>query len=362
MTSTTPRSYVPFVWQISNYVVDPLHREFSFNSSDTRRTNAQKHSRNRSQVIRDFITPLSIANTTVAVQEKYYSSINRLINRLKSLDLIYEEVLHEEEWWPSPENLPHPKVLYNKFYQELVSVSINLVCGSCRYIFHNSFEISLVPMSSSFLDHLHIPRNKIEFFYSSSNPSLDSRELMIDPLSVNSDDLNLYICHSCLLSLQSGEQSGEQPVESLANYRWINSSQPHALQDLTWLEERLVARGYLSAMILRLEKRAMNHYGLKSHVIVLPQETTQLTNLLPRVPATLAVSIKVVWAGRGNIDRSELISQFTVNKHRVYNALIWLCGNHADYKNVQVNCRQFELWPPVLWWMNLSQMLESLWI
>jgi hypothetical protein len=259
------------------------------------------------------------------------------------LELIYEEVLHEEECWPSPEDLPHPKVLYDKFYQELASVSTNLVCGSCGCIFHNLSEISSVPMSSPFLNHLHVPRNEVEFSYSSVNPFLDSRELMIDPLSVDSDGLNLYICHSCLLGLQSGKQ----PIESLANYRWINPSQPHELQDLTWLEERLVARGYLSAMILRLEKRAMNHYGLKGHVIVLPQETTQLTNLLPRVPATLAASIKVVWAGRGNIDRSELTSHFTVNKFRVYNALIWLCSNHADYKDVQVDRRQFELWPPV---------------
>jgi hypothetical protein len=74
-TSTTPRSYAPFVWQIPNYVVDPLHREFRFNSNDTRRTNAQRRSRNRSQATQNFITPLSVTNTIAAVQEKYGGTI-----------------------------------------------------------------------------------------------------------------------------------------------------------------------------------------------------------------------------------------------------------------------------------------------
>ena len=75
MTSTTPRSYAPFVWQIPNYVVDPLHQEFRFNSNTTRSTNAQKRSRNRLQATQDVITPLSITKTIAAVQEKYGGTI-----------------------------------------------------------------------------------------------------------------------------------------------------------------------------------------------------------------------------------------------------------------------------------------------
>src|SRR5204862_2909806 len=107
------------------------------------------------------------------------------------------------------------------------------------------------------------------------------------------------------------------------------------LRDLTWIEELLIARVHVCGSIIHLGQRnnPSSFYGIKGHIVFLPQDTTHLIDLLLMSPASLSDIIKVVWTGKSKPDRSRLRSRFMVRKHKVYNALKWLVDNHEDYRN-----------------------------
>ncbi len=86
-------------------------------------------------------------------------------------------------------------------------------------------------------------------------------------------------------------------------------------------------------------------FGIKGHVVFLPQDTTHLIDLLPLSPASLSDIVKVVWTGKSKPDRSHLRSRFMVRKHKVYNALKWLVDNHEDYRNnVTIDEERISAW------------------
>src|SRR5579859_3579861 len=165
---------------------------------------------------------------------------------------------------------------------------------------------------------------------------------MIDPNGII-DEASLYICRSCQKSLQAEVL----PPESLANYRRIGPVPPE-LQDLTWMEELLIARAHLTGCIVRLQNRnSTSHFSLKGHVILLPQDTTKLLTILPLPPSNLPDKVGVVWVGKPVRDIDGLHDYFSVRTHKVYDALIWLIQNNEDYKEVTIDHSQFEHWPPV---------------
>ena len=143
-------------------------------------------------------------------------------------------------------------------------------------------------------------------------------------------DKRIYLCRRCHNQLSKDRQ----PSEALANFRWIGSV-PEELRDLTWIEELLIARVHVCGSIIRLDQRnnPSSFFGIKGHVVFLPQDTTRLIDLLPMSPASLSDMIKVIWTGKSKPDRSHLRSRFTVRKHKIYNALKWLMNNHEDYQN-----------------------------
>jgi len=63
------------------------------------------------------------------------------------------------------------------------------------------------------------------------------------------------------------------------------------------LEEKLLARRHLVGTIVQLEDRH-GYMGLKGHMILVPQNTTELVNLLPRPASSLPDMIHVVWTGK----------------------------------------------------------------
>lgn len=68
---------------------------------------------------------------------------------------------------------------------------------------------------------------------------------------------------------------------------------------MAWIEELLIARAHLTGRIVRLQNRNANSYfGLKGHVILLPQDTTELLNILPLPSSLLPDIVRVVWVGR----------------------------------------------------------------
>ena len=99
---------------------------------------------------------------------------------------------------------------------------------------------------------------------------------------------------------------------------------PDELKNLTWIEELLIARAHVVGRVVRLQARNQaSHFAVKGHVILLPQDTTLLLNILPMTPASLPDVVRVVWTGKSAPDRDRIRSQFTVRREIVYNALQW---------------------------------------
>ena len=77
-----------------------------------------------------------------------------------------------------------------------------------------------------------------------------------------------------------------RPAESLANFRWVGLV-PDELKDLAWIEELLVACAQVVVRVVRLQARNQaSYFGIKGHVILLPQDTTLLLDILPMTPAS----------------------------------------------------------------------------
>src|SRR5947207_12905860 len=91
---------------------------------------------------------------------------------------------------------------------------------------------------------------------------------------------------------------------------------------------------------IRLEERTHRepvYSSLKGHIVLVPQNTMRLLDILPVSPDSLADIAHVVWVGRSQPDITKLATQFTVRKHKVIAALKWLCQHHEDYQRVTVD-------------------------
>jgi len=195
---------------------------------------------------------------------------------------------------------------------------------------------------------LRVDKNLVPFDFSCGIPRLDENQVMIDRLAINNSDGKISICVSCYKALDNDRQ----PVEALANFRWIGDV-PLELQGLTWIEEMLIARAHLVGKVIRLQDRAAPGYSaLKGHIILLPQDTTSLLDILPISPASLSDLVYVVWVGDAP-DRTKLSPYFTVRKQKVLDALQWLCDNHEDYCNVIINNAELSSWDSVFITENL---------
>src|SRR5579859_5397854 len=115
---------------------------------------------------------------------------------------------------------------------------------------------------------------------------------MIDPFGIvqtPSQPSSICIYQSCQKILKNNVR----PPELLANFRWIGPVPPE-LQGLTWIEELLIARAHLNSIIVHLQNQNL-HFSLKGHAILLPQDTTQLLDILPLPPSALPDIVR--WYG-----------------------------------------------------------------
>ena len=165
-------------------------------------------------------------------------------------------------------------------------------------------EFGIVLDSYGPLGHLHVPEDvNIPFNFSCGIDLLDQNRILIDKLGITQDK-RIYLCRVCHNQLSKDHQ----PSEALANFRWVGPV-PEELRDLTWIEELLIAQVHVCGSIVHLGQRnnASSFFGIKGHVIFLPQDTTHLIDL-PMSLACLSDMVKVVWTGKSNPDRSCLRS------------------------------------------------------
>jgi hypothetical protein len=232
------------------------------------------------------------------------------------------------------------KDLYTAFLDRTHHLAHNLVCASCAIVDHDPTLFHLMSTSNSSLDVLAIPSDiYVPFDFTTGDHAIDSRRVMIEKAGMAVDG-ELRLCDPCHKSIIAGRK----PDASLSNFRWIGD-QPEELRDLSWLEELLIARAHLVGRIVRLEERkATSYFSLKGHTILLPQDTTRLLDLLPMPLSALPEIVRVVWASLESPNRNHLRSHFTVRTSKVYNALLWLCRNHEDYRHVTIDEERLATW------------------
>ena len=266
-----------------------------------------------------------------AVLQRYfsYNSSGLMSFRIAELDAQFADLQVKEQQWPLPG--PDVRPMYKKYLTHTYKLGQNIVCACCGCISHDITEFEIVLDSYGPLRrHLRIPEHvDIPFDFSCGIDLLDQNRVLIDKLGITQDK-RIYLCRGC----HNQFSKDCQPSEALANFRWVGPV-PEELRDLTWIEELLIARVHVCGSIVRLGQRnnPSSFFGIKGHVVFLPQDTTRLIDLLPMSPASLSDMVKVVWTGKSKPDRSRLRSRFMVRKHKVYNALKWLVENHDDYRN-----------------------------
>ncbi len=116
----------------------------------------------------------------------------------------------------------------------------------------------------------------------------------------------------------------------------IPDSVPLELQDLTQIEEMLIAR---ALPIMRVYIKPGGQRGYSGHCINLPQHVEELASVLPRYPSDLSV-IVIKMKGKDNT-----FKDVNVRRQKVLGALVWLINNNPLYKDVKINEHALELLP-----------------
>ena len=130
-----------------------------------------------------------------------------------------------------------------------------------------------------------------------------------------------YVCSRC-------SRDKKSPKKFSCENSMIPSSVPHELQNLTQIEEMLIA---CALPIMRVYIKPGGQRGYSGHCINLPQNVTELATSLPRYPKDLAVIIVKV-KGRDNT-----FKDVTVRKQKVHSALVWLINNNPHYSEITIN-------------------------
>jgi len=117
-----------------------------------------------------------------------------------------------------------------------------------------------------------------------------------------------YFCISCRTALRRGKI----PKFSALNLVNMTMCQhyPAALEDLTAVEECLIAKSHLVGTILKLRPRrgssSLSQEALQGHMIVIPQDLGPLLLILPSPELRLDTLIKVFWLGKRTLVDSDL--------------------------------------------------------
>jgi hypothetical protein len=86
-------------------------------------------------------------------------------------------------------------------------------------------------------------------------------------------------------------------------------------------------------------RREAGLLGLKGHMIVVAQNISELANIFPLTISYLPDMIHVIWTGKEPLKQADLqvnFKGFTINKERVYDALVWLM------ENIDIDIDKFE--------------------
>jgi len=149
------------------------------------------------------------------------------------------------------------------------------------------------------------------------------------------------MCLRCL-------REGSNHIFSVANHM-DPGFQPRVLQDLTQVEEMLIAR---ASPILQVMHSIGGQYKYRGHTISFPQEIKDVAKTLPRHINNLDLMVVVRKKGRQGSSYD-----FTVRKQKVMDALLYKIQNDPYYQDVRVDYDAVEKLPENA--TDISHMLNS---
>ena len=113
-------------------------------------------------------------------------------------------------------------------------------------------------------------------------------------------DGSYQFCKTCFNDLNRGRI----PKFSALNAVNVNMCQhyPPELEDLTLMEEYVIARSHPIGTILKLKPNGVRnptaYNGIRGHIITIPQDPGPLLNILPSPDLQFHDHIRVIWTGK----------------------------------------------------------------
>jgi hypothetical protein len=150
-------------------------------------------------------------------------------------------------------------------------------------------------------------------------------------------------CHTAI-------SRGDIPKFSALNLVNITTCQhyPSALEDLTAIEECLIAKCHPVGTILKLRPGArsspVTYNAMRGHMIVIPQDPGPLLLILPSPKLKLDNLIKVIWLGKRAPVDADLKPFLQVRKDKVLAALQYLVQHNHLYHDLTINYAMIDGW------------------
>lgn len=130
--------------------------------------------------------------------------------------------------------------------------------------------------------------------------------------------------------------------ENKALPTWIMGNEimyhiPKELVNLTIAEKLLIQRVTPLIPVIHIKNGIL---GLRGHIVSFFQDITSIARILPRLPSEVSI-IKVIKEGTSK-EGDSVRTTFTVNRHRVLNALRWLKRFNPLYQDVTIDENQLQ--------------------
>ena len=171
------------------------------------------------------------------------------------------------------------------------------------------------------------------------------KDVLVAPEGVSvdkqTDDVILTMCKTCFNSVKRKEV----PPLAFSNKLYLGPVPP-ALQDLTVVEEAMIARCRASCWVVQLKEDNQNvvvptsQRGMKGHIIIYPQNPSAIAASLPPTVEEMTSPLCVLFVGASKPSDEWLRDKakpLAVRGNKVRNALYWLKSHNRYYKDIAIN-------------------------